>query len=454
VTVRRKGIPYSKGRCVVYWMQRAQRGVDNPALNVAIDVANLLDQPCVVFFAPVPFYPHAHLRHYTFLVQGIADIAADCAKRNAGFVLRCWPGHSLIKFCDEVHASLVVGDENQLREPDHWRDLAAQKLRVPLWTVDADVVVPSCMFPTAQYAARIIRPKLARALKDFLVVPQNPQAKVKWKKPRGLKALDPKIGVAILKGWKIDRSVGPVSDFRGGTVEGMRLLKQFIRRKLRDYPENHNQADIDGTSRLSPYLHFGHISVQRVAWEVERSKAPRAVKDDFLDQLITWRELSVNFVRTNRDYDNFQCAEPWAKRTLAKHARDKRPTVYTLAELERGVTYDELWNAAQWQMVKTGWMHNFMRMYWAKKILEWTKSPAKAFEHARYLNDKYLLDGRDPNGYAGVAWSIVGKFDRPWFNRPIFGMVRYMSGPSTGKKFDSKSYIAQWSGETARARSR
>jgi len=347
-----------------------------------------------------------------------------------------------------------VGDENPLREPDHWRDLAAQKLRVPLWTVDADVVVPSCMFPTAQYAARIIRPKLARALKDFLVVPQNSQAKAKWKKPRGLKILDAKIGVAILKGWKIDRSVGPVSDFRGGTVEGMRLLKQFIRRKLRDYPENHNQADIDGTSRLSPYLHFGHISVQRVAWEVERSNAPRAVKDDFLDQLITWRELSINFVRTNRDYDNFQCAEPWAKRTLAKHARDKRPTVYTLAELERGETYDALWNAAQWQMVKTGWMHNFMRMYWAKKILEWTKSPAKAFEHARYLNDKYLLDGRDPNGYAGVAWSIVGKFDRPWFNRPIFGMVRYMSGASTGKKFDSKSYIAQWSGETARARSR
>jgi deoxyribodipyrimidine photo-lyase len=444
VNIRRDGAPDPEGTCVVYWMQRAQRGVDNPALDVAIDAANELEKACVVFFAPIPFYPHANLRHYTFLAEGIADIAAACARRNVGFVLRRWPEHSLVKFCDEANAAIVIGDENPLREPNAWRDTAAHRLRVPLWTVDADVVVPSKMFPTAQYAARVIRPKVLRALPDFLTAPRNGKAKHAWTRPRGMKSLEPNIGTAILDGWPVDRSVTPVTSFRGGTSEGMRLLREFIAHKLRDYPKLHGKADIDGTSRLSPYLHFGHISVQRVAWEVQQADVPKPVKDDFLDQLITWRELSINFVRTDPNYDTFDCGEPWAKRSLAEHAHDPRPHVYSLKQLEAAETYDELWNAAQRQMLESGWMHNYMRMYWAKKILEWTLSPATAFEHARYLNDKYFLDGRDPNGYAGIAWSIVGKFDRPWFNRPIFGMVRYMSGASTARKFDSKRYIKRW----------
>ena len=221
------------------------------------------------------------------------------------------------------------------------------------------------------------------------------------------------------------------------------MLREFIRNKLRHYSERRRKPELDGTSRLSPYLHFGQISVQRVAWEVEQAELPRVLKDGFFNELITWRELAINFVRTNPNYDNFDCAEPWAKRTLAEHAHDERPILYSLAQLESAETHDELWNAAQRQMLTVGWMHNAMRMYWAKKILEWTKSPADAHERARYLNDKYFLDGRDPNGYAGIAWSIVGKFDRPWFERPIFGQIRYMSGESTGKKFDSKKYIQQ-----------
>jgi deoxyribodipyrimidine photo-lyase len=171
--------------------------------------------------------------------------------------------------------------------------------------------------------------------------------------------------------------------------------------------------------------------------------APASEKQAFLDQLITWRELSINFVRFNPDYDTFECAPAWAHRSLAKHAKDRRPVLFSEKQLENAETYDPLWNAAQRQMVNTGWMHNYMRMYWGKKILEWSASPAQAYQTAVYLNDKYELDGRDPNGYAGIAWSIVGKFDRPWFERPIFGQVRYMSLESTGRKFNSKQYIAQ-----------
>ena len=160
--------------------------------------------------------------------------------------------------------------------------------------------------------------------------------------------------------------------------------------------------------------------------------------------MIAWRELAINFVKYSPDtYDTHEAAENWAKLSIAEHARDEREYLYTLPQLERAQTYDELWNAAQIQMVETGWMHNVMRMYWAKKILEWTPDIATAVKYAIYLNDKYQLDGRDPNGYSGIAWSMLGKFDRPWFDRPIFGKIRYMSGASTGRKFDSKLYIRQ-----------
>ena len=442
VTVRRKGSP--DGQCVVYWMQRAQRALDNPALDVAVAAANLLHQPVVIFFAPAPFYPHANLRHYAFLAQGIPDIAERARKRGIGFVLRRWPQHSLVKFCDEVKASLVVGDENPMREPRHWREVAAKKLNVPLWTVDADVIVPSQLLAKEQYAARIIRPRLQQRLKQFLTPPANLKAKVEWERPRGLAALPDDGSLDLTEAWKkLDRSVEPVESFRGGTTAALKLLRDFVDHKLARYPERHGKPELDGTSRLSPYLHFGHIGPPTVALAVEKSLAPRAAKDDFLDQLITWRELSINFVHFNPLYDSIESAPGWAHRTLAKHASDLRPVTYSREQLERAETYDELWNAAQRQMLHAGWMHNYMRMYWAKKILEWSPSPAVAYQTAVFLNDKYFLDGRDPNGYAGIAWAIAGKFDRPWFERPIFGTIRYMSGKAAEKKFDAEKYIEQ-----------
>ncbi len=444
VTVRRAGAPDPGGRCVVYWMQRAQRALDNHALDVAVEAANALHQPVVIFFAPVPFYPHANLRHYAFLAQAIPDTAARARRRGIGYMLRPYPKHSLLKFCDEVKASLVVGDENPVREPNHWRELAGKKLNVPLWTVDADVIVPSNLLHKEQYAARVIRPRLKSRFEQFLKPCSNAKAKIEWEKPRALKALPDDGSFDLTEDWKdLDRSVQPVDSFRGGTTEALELMRKFVTHKLAHYPERHGKPELDGTSRLSPYLHFGHIGPHTVALAVESSNASREAKDDFLDQLITWRELAINFVHFNPLYDSMESAPAWAHRTLAEHVHDRRAVTYSREQLERAQTHDELWNAAQRQMLHAGWMHNYMRMYWAKKILEWSASPALAYQTAVYLNDKYFLDGRDPNGYAGIAWSIAGKFDRPWFDRSIFGTIRYMSGDAARKKFDADKYIAQ-----------
>ena len=444
VTVRRPGPTDPDGTCVVYWMQRAQRGFDNPALDVAVEAANALGKPVVVFFAPVPYYPHANLRHYRFLVEGIPDLAQDIRARGIGFVLRRHPEHSLLTFCDEVSPSLVVGDENPMREPRSWREKAAERLKVPLWTVDADVIVPSKLLEKEQYAAHIIRPRLQARWPEFLQPLSNAKAKFPWKNPAGLASLAD--GFDVTDGWKLDRSVSPVSGFRGGSGEARRLLDEFLKTKLTGYGTLRNKPETDSTTRLSPYLHFGHIGPHTIALAVQHADAPKADKEAFLNQLLIWRELAVNLVHFNPNYDNFECGEPWAHRTLAAHAKDPRPIVYTEKQLENAETHDPLWNASQMQMVNTGWMHNYVRMYWAKKILEWVKSPAEAYQIAVRLNDKYELDGRDPNGYTGIAWAMVGKYDRPWFEREIFGLIRYMSGASTGKKFDSKKYIKQQMG--------
>jgi deoxyribodipyrimidine photo-lyase len=444
VTVRRAGEPAPGGRCVVYWMQRAQRALDNPALDVAVEAANALRQPVVIFFAPVPYYPDANLRHFAFLAQGIPDIARHAHDRGIGFVLRRYPDHSLLDFCDEVRASLVIGDENPLREPRRWREHAAKKLTVPLWTVDADVIVPSRLLEKEQYAARIIRPRLQQRLEQFLPLAGNPPTKFHWQRPAGAAFRHDEATTDITAGWKnLDRSVGAVDSFRGGTNEALRLLDEFVKHKLATYPENHGKPEIDGTSRLSPYLHFGQIGPHTVFHAVQKADAPQAAKDDYINQVLTWRELAINFVHFNPLYDSIECAPDWAHRTLAAHASDPRPVLYTREQFENAQTHDELWNAAQLQMLHAGWMHNYMRMYWAKKILEWSPSPAVAWQTALYLNDKYFLDGRDPDGYAGVAWAMGGKFDRPWFDRPIFGTIRWMSGDAARKKFDADRYIRQ-----------
>jgi deoxyribodipyrimidine photo-lyase len=310
--------------------------------------------------------------------------------------------------------------------------------------VDADVVVPSKLIEKAQYGAYTIRPRLYRALPEFLHSYENPKAQVAWKRPKDFCADSPREDMT--RGWKeLDRSVEPVEAWTGGHKAATKRLKNFAGTLLKNYERDRNRPEVDGTSALSPYLHFGHIGPVTIALAMEaavkKDLSLKSARDGFFNELIVWRELAVNFVKYSDDYDAVDCAEDWAKKTIAEHAKDERERLYSLKELEAGETHDELWNAAQTQMVRHGWMHNVMRMYWAKKILEWTPDVQTAVRWAIYLNDRYELDGRDPNGYAGIAWSMLGKFDRAWGERPVFGKIRYMSQASTGKKFDSRRYI-------------
>jgi deoxyribodipyrimidine photo-lyase len=445
VTVRR-GRGHGPGRCVVYWMQRAQRGRDNHALDVAVNVANALGLPCVAYFAAVKNFPHANLRHYAFMNQGLPDAVEDCEERGVGFVMRRAPNENHERFFADVDAAMVVGDENPTRAPEAWRVRLAESLQVPFWTVDADVIVPSKLLEKAQFSAGVTRPRLMRRLPEFLEPYENPHAEVQWRPSRSLHADD--VRADITRGWReFDRSVQPVNAWHGGRQAAMKRLKLFIAELLEGYEHERNRPERDGTSKLSPYLHFGHISPLTIALAVQAAAKKHAsirhAAHAFLDQLIVWRELSVNFVRYQQHYDSTACADNWAGLTIAKHDKDEREVLYPLKQMEDARTHDELWNAAQLQMVHHGWMHNYMRMYWAKKIIEWTPNTATAMKSAIYLNDRYFLDGRDPNGYAGVAWAILGKFDRAWGERPFFGKRRYMSGASTARKFNSASYIEQ-----------
>jgi deoxyribodipyrimidine photo-lyase len=441
VTIRRAGSPDPEGTAVVYWMQRAQRAWDNPALDLAISAANLLDKPLVVFFGLFPFVTRANLRHYTFLAEGLRDIASGLRQRRVGFVLRLYPRHRLEPFVDEVRPALVIGDENPLRQMDAWRTTMAERVRVPLWTVDADVVVPTAILEKEQYAARTIRPRIHEHLPAFLEKTLQPDARIQWTaRVTGERVAAP---TAILDGLPIDRRIGAVGTFRGGTSAARTALTRFIATGLADYDAVRNHPEQAGTSRLSPYLHFGHLGPREVARHVMRSGAPEASIAAFIEQLVVRRELAVNFVHFNDAYDRLDGCAAWARRTLRRHGFDRRAHLYGRDTLEAAATADPLWNAAQREMTTTGWMHNYVRMYWGKKILEWSRSAQEAFDTAVVLNDRYLLDGRDPNGYANIAWSIGGKHDRPWPERPVYGTIRSMSFASTRRKFDAARYIEQ-----------
>ena len=442
VRVRRRGAPDSDGDVVIYWMQRAQRAWDNPALDVAITVGNLLGKPVVAFFGLNPFVERANSRHYRFLAQGLADIADGLRARRVEFVFRSCPSHRLLPFLTEVRPAIVVSDENPLRQPESWREKVADAIAVPFWTVDADVIVPTRLLETEQYAARTIRPRLHKRLAQFLVRSSDPIAHVEFT----ASVPTHRSSTSVLDGLPIDRSVPPAMTFHGGTTRARERLASFVHHTLHSYTAARNAPEVDGTSQLSPYLHFGQIGPREVALAVRDSGAEPASIDAFLEQLIVRRELAVNFVTYNDAYDRLAGCERWARQTLRQHQFDARPHVYTLQQFDAAATHDVLWNAAQRQMVSTGWMHGYMRMYWAKKILEWSASPEEAYETAVRLNDRYSLDGRDPSGYANIAWAIGGKHDRPWPPRPVYGTIRSMSLASTSRKFDADRYIEQYSG--------
>jgi deoxyribodipyrimidine photo-lyase len=420
-------------------MQRAQRGIENPALNLAIDAGNVLGQPVLAVFSLTADYPSAKRRHYRFLVDGLVDAAADLAARGVKLVVRLGqPADVVPALAKEVRASLVVGDENPLRIGQEWRQQIGRSLRVPFYVVDADVVVPSALFPKEEYAARTLRPKIHRIWDDCLKPPSEPTSHTLWSGPEPPGApIDPDALLARLN----VGGVGEVRDYKGGTREALARLKRFVSERLARYSGARNEPTPYSTSELSAHLHFGHISPLTMALAVKNTGLPREDVSSFLEELILRRELAVNFVARNPAYDRLAGCPEWARKTLAAHASDRRPVLYTAATLEAADTHDPLWNAAQKEMVLTGRMHNYLRMYWAKKILEWSVDAETAFGVALDLNDRYEMDGRDPNGYTGLAWAIGGKHDRPWPERPIFGTVRSMSYDSTRKKFNAAAYI-------------
>jgi deoxyribodipyrimidine photo-lyase len=363
VTVRRPGPPDPGGRAIVYWMQRAQRATANPALDTAIHAANALRLPVVAFFGLTPAYPNANRRHYAFLADGLPGIAKGLTSRGVGFVLRRHPDHDIVRFCRDAGAALVVGDENPLREPEQWRRDADARLRVPFWTVDADVVVPTVLLAKEQYAARTMRPRLRPLIPRFLEPHVEPRARVPWRGDRAAAGLP--ADEATVEALAVDGSAGRVASFRGGPGPARRALARFVNERLRGYAVGRNHPELDATSQLSPYLHFGHLGPRDVARAVRDADAPREDRDAFLEEFIVRRELAVNFVRFNPRYDSLDGCEPWARRTLEAHAADRREPSYSLARLEAADTHDPLWNAAQVQMVEPGWMHGYVRMYWA-----------------------------------------------------------------------------------------
>ena len=453
VTIYQPGICNPDGKYVLYWMQRAQRGYENAALNAAIALGNALDLPMVVVFVLTEFEA-ANLRHYTFMLEGIAVVSRDLQDRGIPFIIRRGkPVEQILHTAREIQAVAIISDESELGTPRAWRDELKKFTPMPFACVDADVVVPTRFFLKEEWAARTLRPKLLRFLPIYLqpVIDLEPKHKLSTSP---CDTRDIKNPLSYLSTLKIDCSVRPSDHFHGGQDEGKRRLKLFMDDRLGEYARQRNHPELQGTSELSAYLHFGQISVQQVAWEIHQYKPPSVVGENkdfdegkaaFLEELLVRRELAINFVLRNPHYDGLEGCPHWGIETLLKHAQDPRPWTYSLEELELAKTHDELWNASQREMVDSGCMHGYLRMYWAKKILEWVEHPAVAFRYAVYLNDKYEIDGRDANGYTGIAWAIGGRHDRPWGpERPIFGLVRYMSLGGMQRKVDTQAYIKKW----------
>jgi deoxyribodipyrimidine photo-lyase len=426
---------------VVYWMSRDQRVRDNWALLYAQELARARQTPLGVVFCLAPAFLGAAWRQYAFMLKGLREVAGDLEALNLPFFLLTGnPAQELPRFVESHRVGAVVGDFSPLRLVRDWHSAVAENLAISLVEVDAHNVVPCWLAsPKAEYGAYTLRPKLKRLLPDFLEdFPPLARHPVDWEGPR------PEIPWEKLPGGlAIEVAVPEVAWLTPGERQARARLEHFLEHRLPFYQDRRNDPTQEGQSDLSPYLHFGQLAPARVALEVERRRGPDAARESFLEELIVRRELADNYCFYQPHYDTFGGFPAWARKTLNEHRADPRPQLYTPEQMEQGQTHDELWNAAQRDMVQRGKMPGYLRMYWAKKILEWTASPEEAQAVAIHLNDKYELDGRDPNGYAGIAWSIGGVHDRPWFERPIFGKIRYMSYNGCRAKFDVAAYIDQ-----------
>lgn len=431
----------SKEGTIVYWMQRDQRVNDNWALIHAQNLAVKSGSNLIVVFCLVPSFLDATFRQYDFMLKGLLEVEEKLNKKNISFVLlKGNPPDEILRFITKINAGVLVTDFNPIRIVQTWKKQVAEKINILFHEVDAHNIVP-CRIASnkLEFAAYTIRPKINNLLEEFLdtfpPLKKMPEknfeiSKINWQD--------------IRKSLKINFDVKPVDWLKPGEKEASKVLRNFLANRLINFNEYRNDPNKDALSNLSPYLHFGQISAQRIALEalpfIEHAESQKS----FLEELIIRRELSDNFCFYNKNYDSFEGFPDWAKKTLNEHRNDKREFIYSIQQFEEAKTHDDLWNAAQIEMTTTGKMHGFMRMYWAKKILEWSASPEDALKTAIYLNDKYELDGRDPNGYVGCAWSIGGVHDRAWGERAVFGKIRYMNYNGCKRKFDVNSYIRKF----------
>jgi deoxyribodipyrimidine photo-lyase len=429
-----------EGDYVLYWMQSSQRAEQNHALEYAVQRANDLNQRLLVVFGLTDDYPEANLRHYTFMLEGLKDVQEALEKRGIKMVVRKGSPEEVALDAGKG-ASLVVTDRGYMRPQKKWREKVAREADCLVTQVESDVVVPVELASGKQeHAARTLRPRIQEYLEDFLVglTPTKVSKQSLNMKTEGLDLSDIE---KVLDGMDLDRSVGALSHlYRGGTSEAKKVFRRFLKDSFDAYTEHRNQPQTDDVSHMSKYLHFGQISPIWLALTARRAKTKKDNIEAFVEELVVRRELSMNFVFYTPDYDSYSNLPDWAKKTLEEHRDDGREHTYTRRQLESAQTHDEYWNAAMKEMVHTGYMHNFMRMYWGKKILEWSNTPEHAYRTTLYLNNKYFLDGRDPNSFANVAW-VFGQHDRGWTEREVYGKVRYMSASGLKRKAKPEQYV-------------
>jgi deoxyribodipyrimidine photo-lyase len=425
------------GGPMLYWMSREQRAQDNWPLLEAQRLAFERQRPLCVVFCLAPEFLGASSRIFDFMLRGLAEVASDCRALNLGFVLlRGAPGATVARFAREIDACALVTEFDPLRLKRRWRDELLSAVEIPVFEIDGHNIVPCRSASSKQeVGARTLRPRIQRLLPEFLT-PYPALLQHPWTFPTPEPDF-PSVAGAASFDW-----LAP-----GPSAAAVRL-DAFIARRLPRYAAQRNDPNADAESNLSPYLHFGSIAPQRVALAVlGATRGADINRASFLDELIIRRELSDNFCHYAPNYDSLDAAPAWARRSLDARRRDRRNYLYGAPVFEQANTHDPLWNAAQNQLQRTGKMHGYMRMYWAKKILEWSASPEEALAITLRLNDGLSLDGRDPNGYAGALWSIAGLHDRPWRERPVYGAVRYMNANGCRRKFDVDAYVRRWEGE-------
>lgn len=441
------GPPKDQAKYVLYWMQQSHRVYYNHALNHAIKLANQEGLPLLVYFGLTDQYLGVNLRSMNFALEGLKEVKEELESSGIQFVLKL--GKPADRIQELLHdTNYLVMDYGYLKIQKQWRkkvlDEAPFHLTIDL--IDTDTIVPVRYASNKEeYGAYTLRPKLKKVFLNFR--DYHGLANVVHKgniavfSDDDLNDLD-----VLLNKLQLDRSVPKSNLFKGGYKEAKRLFEMFIENKAKDYPSR-NDPSKDYTSYMSMYLHFGQISslelLDLMFQYLEEKKIFGETFDAYVEQLMVRRELAFNYVTYNRNYDQFEgMTEKWAYHTMKVHELDHREHIYTLEQIEQSKTHDPYFNAAMTEMRVTGFMKGYMRMYWAKKIIEWSPSHKIAYQNTIYLNNKYFIDGRDPNSYASVAW-CYGKHDRPWGERPIFGQLRYMNAAGLKRKFDIEAYVKQ-----------